>query len=154
MYLAMPSPFIENRYIVLLSLILVLDKKRKHFVIHKLLFLQSTTKLTGGFEAQPKGHRLHGLVQVSRSAAGVVPVDALTDPRLFKSHSSCQSPIMPLRIHSVSVDRGTGGPGSDQATLLTIKGYHPKSRCSQALNLHFHTPKCPSKVPLHAQLNG
>jgi len=45
----------------------------------------------------------HLLVQVSRYAAGVVPVLTLrSDPRIFKSHASCQSPIMPLHIHSRS----------------------------------------------------
>jgi len=43
--------------------------------------------------------------------------------------------------------------GSDQATLLIFKGCLPKSVCFQALDPHFHGPKCPSKASLHIQLN-
>jgi hypothetical protein len=35
--------------------------------------------------------------------------------------------------------------GSDQATRLLIKDFLPKSGCFQALDRHFHTPKCPCK---------
>jgi hypothetical protein len=44
--------------------------------------------------------------------------------------------------------------GSDQATELIFKDCHPKSRYFQALNLHLHAEKSPSKVSLHTQLSG
>jgi len=43
--------------------------------------------------------------------------------------------------------------GSGQATHLIFKDYHPKSVCFQALNLHFHTPKCPSKASLNSMVD-
>ena len=42
--------------------------------------------------------------------------------------------------------------GSDQATLLICKGYHPPNRHFEALNGHFHAPKCPCKISKMATL--
>ena len=53
-----------------------------------------------------------------------------------------------------SDSRGPAGPGSDQATGLKFKGYHSKSRCFYALDLHFHAQKCSSNISLRSQLNG
>ena len=44
--------------------------------------------------------------------------------------------------------------GSDQATRLVFRDYHPKVRCFQALNHYFHGPKCPFKVQEHPRLIG
>jgi hypothetical protein len=41
--------------------------------------------------------------------------------------------------------------GSGQAIRLIFKSYHPKSGCFQALEQHFHAPKCPSKASLYIQ---
>jgi len=41
-----------------------------------------------------------------------------------------------------------------QATRLILHNHNPESACFEALNLHFDTPKGPSKVSLHIHLNG
>jgi len=44
--------------------------------------------------------------------------------------------------------------GSDQATRLILKAYHYKTRCFQALNLHFYAPKYLSKASRHIRLKN
>ena len=122
---------------------------------------------SGGSESNNLG--LKGLINLADPGefhiiTSAIEHPAILNPALFLMELGVKVTILPVdRLGQIDPDDVRKAitsrtmpilAGSDQATRLILKDYHYKSRCYQALNLHFHAPKCPSKASRHIRLKN